>query len=222
MLWQAGILDEVTFVEMKTNQDTLQAVVNGEADFGATATGYELQADALGLEIKMWPDDYYPNHSCCRMVCSDEFIADETNQEALYRLFRAYLRAESDMQDEAVKAEVVDLVVENLDLDKATVESFIYSPHMKYDLDPNSHAVEKMWLNMEGFGYLPDTTIKLADHMNTSIYEKALTSLIEDYPDNQFFKDKMEQFTRDNIGSYDPASDPNQIVTDLTVNLTKN
>lgn len=123
-------------------------------------------------------------------------MEDETNQEALYRLLRAYLRAEEAMQGNM--DHVVDLVVENLDLDKATVESFVKSPHMKYDSDTYKNSVIKMWNKMGDFGYIPDTTIKIEDHINTEIYKKALDSLIEDYPDSQFFKDKLVQFNENN------------------------
>ncbi|MGI5825102.1 MAG: ABC transporter substrate-binding protein [Bacillota bacterium] len=197
VLYDAGILDEVTFVEYKKNQEVLQAVANGEVDFGATATGYELQAADLGLEIKMWPDDYWPNHSCCRMLCRTEFIQDETNQEALYRMFRAYLRAEEAMQGN--EDEVVDLVVENLDLDKATVESFVKSEHMKYDTDPYKNSVIKMWEKMIAFGYVENPDIPIEEHINIDIYQKALESLIADYPDSQFFQDKMKQFEENNF-----------------------
>ena len=196
ILYDAGLYDDVTFVEYKKNQETLQAVANGEVDFGATATGYQLQAKKLGLEIKMWPDEYWPNHSCCRMVAEGKWMEDETNQEALYRLMRAYLRAEEYMQGK--DDEVVDLVVGELDLDKPTVESFVKSEHMKYDTDPYKNSVIKMWNKMKDFDYIPDTSIKINDHINTDIYEKALSSLMEDYPDSQFFKDKWEEFETNN------------------------
>ena len=196
ILYDAGLLDEVTFIEMKKNQETLQAVESGQADFGATATGYQLQAAAMGLEVKMWPDEYWPNHSCCRMLCNTAWLADEHNQEAVYRMLRAYLRAEEYMQDHM--DEVVDLVVENLDLDKATVESFVKSPHMKYDTDPFKNSVIKMWDKMGDFGYIGDNSIVIEDHINIAIYEKALQSLIEDYPESQFFQDKQAQFQENN------------------------
>jgi len=196
ILYDAGLLDEVTFVEYKKNQEVLQAVAAGEVDFGATATGYELQAADLGLEVKMWPDEYWPNHSCCRMLAKTSWLEDEKNQEALYRLLRAYLRAEEAMQGNY--DEVVDLVVKNLDLDKATVESFVKSPHMKYDTDPFKNSVIKMWNKMKDFGYIADTQVKVEDHINTEIYKRALESLIRDYPDSQFFKDKLVQFNENN------------------------
>lgn len=196
ILYDAGFLDEVTFIEYKKNQEVLQAVAAGEVDFGATATGYELQAASLGLEVKMWPDEYWPNHSCCRMLAKTSWMEDEKNQEALYRMLRAYLRAEEAMQGNY--DEVVDLVVKNLDLDKATVESFVKSPHMKYDTDPFKNSVIKMWNKMIDFGYITDTKVKIEDQINTDIYKRALDSLIEDYPDSQFFKDKLVQFNENN------------------------
>ena len=183
---------EVEFVEFKTNQETLQAIANGEVDFGATATGYELQAEALGLEVKMWPDDYWHDHSCCRMECLSSFLEDEGNQEAVYRMFRAFIRAEEYLQDH--KDEVVQLVVKNLDLDQATVESFVYSEHMKYNTDPNRKAVETMWEKMKSFGYIENQDINIDDHINVDIYGTALQSLIEDYPDDAFFQQKLEEF----------------------------
>lgn len=196
ILYDAGLYDDVKFIEYKKNQEVLQAVASGEVDFGATATGYELQAADLGLEIKMWPDDYWKNHSCCRMLAKGSWMKDTTNQEALYRMLRAYLRAEEAMQGNM--GEVADLVVKNLDLDQATVESFVKSPHMKYDTDPYKKSVIKMWNKMGDFGYIPDTQIQVEDHINTEIYKKALESLIKDYPDSKFFKDKLIQFNENN------------------------
>lgn len=196
ILYDAGLLNDVTFVEYKKNQEVLQAIASGEVDFGATATGYELQAADLGLKVKMWPDEYWPNHSCCRMLATGTWMKDEKNQEALYRLLRAYLRAEEAMQGNM--DEVVDLVVKKLDLDKATVASFVKSEHMKYDSDPYKDSVVKMWNKMGKFGYIKDNNIKIEDHINTKIYKKALDSLISDYPDSQFFKDKLVQFNKNN------------------------
>lgn len=191
---QADDPDMIEFIEYKKNTDVLQAVMKGEVDFGATATGYQIQARDLGLEVKMWPDDLWPNHSCCRMLCTNTFLNE--NEETLYRMLRSYLRAEEYMQDNM--QEVSDLVVKNLDLQKETADSFVLSPHMKYDTDPFTNSVQKMWDKMANFGYLTTGDINLSDHMNSSIYKRALESLLADYPDSQFFKDKMEQFNTNN------------------------
>ena len=204
ILYEAGfdINKDVTFVEYKKNTDVLQAVANGEVDFGATATGHQLIARDLGLEVKMWPDEYWENHSCCRMLGTTTWVNE--NEEALYRMLRAYLRAEELMQDESVKEEVVDLVVENLDLKKETVESFVLSEHMKYDTDPYKNSVITMWNRIFEMGYSGldasiQDEINIEDHINIEIYQKALNSLIEDYPDSTFFQDKLEQFNANNL-----------------------
>lgn len=204
ILYEAGydINSDVTFVEYKKNTDVLQAVANGEVDFGATATGHQLIAKDLGLEVKMWPDEYWENHSCCRMFGTTEWV--NNNEEAIYRMLRAYLRAEEMMQDKSVKEHVVDLVVENLDLKKETVESFVLSDHMKYDTDTYKNSVVTMWNRIFDMGYSGlDPAIReeidIEDHINEKIYLKALESLIEDYPDSQFFKDKLEQYNANNL-----------------------
>jgi NitT/TauT family transport system substrate-binding protein len=186
--------DMIEFIEYKKNTDVLQAIASDEVDFGATATGYQIQARDLGLEVKMWPDDLWNDHSCCRMLATNSYVAE--NEEVLYRLLRSYLRAEEYMQDNM--QEVSDLVVENLDIEKETADSFVLSPHMKYDTDPYSNSVKIMWDKMANFGYLEAGEIDLNNHLNTDIYKRALESLIEDYPDSQFFKDKMEQFNSNN------------------------
>ena len=68
ILYDAGLLDTVTFVELKKNTDVLQAIMKKEVDFGATSTGFQIQAKQWGLEVKMWPDEIWQYHSCCRML----------------------------------------------------------------------------------------------------------------------------------------------------------
>lgn len=195
VIGEANDPDMIEFIEYKKNTDVLQAVMKGEVDFGATATGYQIQARDLGLEVKMWPDELWPNHSCCRMLCTNTYLKE--NEETLYRLLRSYLRAEEYMQDNM--QEVSDLVVKNLDLQQETADSFVLSPHMKYDTDPYTKSVQKMWEKMANFGYLTVGDIDLSKHMNSSIYKRALESLIADYPDSQFFQDKMVQFNANNL-----------------------
>jgi NitT/TauT family transport system substrate-binding protein len=192
---------DVEFVEYKKNPDVLQAIANGEVDFGNTATGYQVQAASLGLEVKMWPDEYWENHSCCRMFATTDYV--NNNKEALTRLMRAYIRAEADMQTDEEKQHVADLLVDILDLQPEVTESFVLSPHMKYDTDPYKVAVVTMWNKIFDMGYagidpsLRDK-VNIEDHINTEIYKDAIEGLVKDYPDNEFFAKKLEQFNKNN------------------------
>jgi NitT/TauT family transport system substrate-binding protein len=197
ILHDAGfdIEKDVTFVEFKKNTDTMAAVANGEIDFGAVATGYELQIAEMGMEVKMWPDDLYKNHSCCRMVATNEWLADETNQEAAKRLIKAYLRAERDMTDDAVVDEVCKLTSEELDIQPEVVDSFVKSPHMIYETDPFIQKVVQMWNNMDSFGYL-SADVDLKEHVNSDIYKAALDELIEENPDDSFYQEREEFYVK--------------------------
>lgn len=197
ILYNAGfdIEKDVTFVEFKKNTDTMAAVANGEIDFGAVATGYELQIADMGMEIKMWPDDVYQNHSCCRMVAGSKWLADDNNKEAVKRLMKAYLRAERDMTNESVVDEVCELTSKELDIDRNVVDSFVKSPHMIYETDPYTQKVVQMWNNMNDFGYLK-ANVDIKDHVNSDIYKEALDELMKENPDDAFYKERAEFYEK--------------------------
>ena len=77
------------------------------------------------------------------------------------------------MQDH--KDEVVDLVVENIDVTKETAETFVKSPHMKYDTDPFTNSVSKMWDKMVAFKYLEKGDVDLNKHLNDKFMKKHST-----------------------------------------------
>lgn len=185
---------DVTFVEMKKNTDVMEAVRKGEADFGAVSTGFELQIAEAGMKIDLWPDELWPNHSCCRIIAKTSWLKE--NPELAEKLLRAYLRAEKDMNENIDR--VVELTVENLDMDIKTAESFLLSEHLIYDSDPYKKSIIKMWQSMKSFGYISDSSIDIEDHIDTSVYKSALDSLIKKYPDDDFFQQKLKIFNENN------------------------
>lgn len=198
ILYNAGfdLNEDVEFLQMKKNTDVIEAVRNGQADFGAVSTGFELQLKEAGLNIVMWPDEIWPDHSCCKMVANTDWLAN--NEELAEKLLRAYIKAERDMKNgQAEKA--VDLIVNKLDLDKPTVESFVYSEHMKYDTDPYRHSVKTMWDMMHKFDYISDTGVNIDDHINNDIYGRALKSLLDENPEDDFYKEKWEAYESNNL-----------------------
>lgn len=196
ILHEAGfdIDKDVTFIEMKKNTDVIEAVRSGQVDFGSVSTGFELQIKESGMDIVLWPDELWPNHSCCRMLANGEWL--RKNPEAAEKLLKAYLRAEKDMSEDM--DQVVDLTVKNLDMSKETAESFIKSPHMIYETDPYKHSVVKMWDKMNDFGYITNKEVSIEDHINIEIYKNALDELLERYPEEPFFKTKLKMFKEHN------------------------
>jgi len=197
ILFDAGfdLKKDVTFIEMKKNTDVMEAVRSGQADFGAVSTGFELQIKEAGMNIVMWPDELWPNHSCCRMVAKTSWLKE--NPEAVQRLLRAYLRAEEIMPTNMDR--VVELTVKNLDMSVETAKSFLLSPHIKYETDPYKNSVVKMWDKMQKFGYIVDPKVKIQDHIDTTNYKAALDYLQAKYPNSNFYKEKQKEFNEFNL-----------------------
>lgn len=185
---------DVNFVEMKKNTDVMEAVRSGQVDFGSVSTGFELQIEEAGMDIVLWPDELWPNHSCCRMLANNKWL--DGNKDVAEKLLRAYLRAEKDMDEDM--NQVVDLVVENLDMSKETAESFVLSDHMIYETDPYKNSVVDMWNVMNDFGYINNNEIKIEDHINTEIYKNALDELIKRNPDDKFYEEKLVKYRENN------------------------
>lgn len=185
---------DVNFIEMKKNTDVMEAVRSGQADFGSVSTGFELQIEEAGMEVVMWPDELWENHSCCRMLTNNKWF--EGNQDAVKKLMRAYLRAEKDMSQNM--DQVVDLVTKNLDMSKETAESFVLSEHMIYDTDPYKNSVVDMWNVMNDFGYINNKEINIEDYIDTKVYKDALDELLKEYPDEKFYQEKLETYKNNN------------------------
>ncbi len=196
ILHDAGfdVYKDVTFVEIKRNQDVMEAVRSGQCDFGAVSTGFEPQINESGMRVVMWPDELWPNHSCCRMLSQTEWMAK--NPELLKKLLRAYLRAERDMRQAGGMDLVVKLTTKELDMPESLVRSFVQSPHMLYETDPYKNSVLAMWNKMQSFGYIKDPAIDINDHIDVAIYKAALDSLLAQHPDDPFYKEKLEMFKK--------------------------
>lgn len=194
ILHDAGfdLAKDVTFVEIKRNQDVMESVRNGQCDFGAVSTGFEPQINESGMRIVMWPDELWHNHSCCRMLAKTEWL--DTNQDSLKKLLRAYLRAERDMQAPGGMELVVKLTMKELDMPEALVRSFVQSPHLIYETDPSKKSIVAMWNKMQSFGYIKDQGVDINDHLNILVYKAALDSLVKQYPGDQFFNKKLDSF----------------------------
>lgn len=57
-----------------------------------------------------------------------------------------------------------------------------------------------MWEQMKEIGYVENVDdIDVNDYVNIDLYEKALNELIEQYPDDAYYKDQLIRFNEQNI-----------------------
>ncbi|MEJ9353165.1 ABC transporter substrate-binding protein [Schinkia azotoformans] len=187
---------DVDIVEFKTGGDLLQALTSGKVDVAVSAGSQYLQAQKAGLAVVGWSNDLNPTHVCCRVVTRTDLLTEDKG-EAYKRFLKALIRAEQVKNEDPKVA--VEAAKTHLKLDDETVNSIVNEPHAHYSSDPNSHEVKKMWEQMKSIGYIENADeININEYINIDLYERALNELIEEYPEDQYFKDQLDKFNKQN------------------------
>lgn len=195
LLYDAGydLENDFKWVEFKKTMDALEATRNGQVDFATMPTGQEVIMAEYGLKAVLWPDKYWPNHSCCRVVARTEWL--EQNPNTAMALLRAYLRAGEYLDDTDY---TIQLMMDRLDMDRATVESFVLSEHYQPELDPLKNTVIQVWETMNNIGYI-DSDLNIEEHINTDLYKQALDQLTEENPDSDYYAEKQAFFAEQDM-----------------------
>lgn len=183
---------DFNWVEFKKTPDALEATRNGQVDFATMPTGQEVIMEQYGLKAVLWPDEFWPNHSCCRVVATTEWL--EENPNTAKAMLKAYMKAGEYLDDTDY---TVQLMVDRLGLDQATVESFVLSEHYDPNLDPLKNTVIRVWDMMNQINYI-DSDINIEDHINTEIYKEALDEMTEENPDSEYYQELQDFYTEMN------------------------
>lgn len=198
VLYDAGfdLEKDVNIVQFKSPPEVLEAVRSGQADFGGLPTGEEISAGEYGLETKVYTDELWPYHSCCRLTASSTWL--EENPEAATAILRSYLRA-NEILLEMTDDEIVALTAEKLEIDEERAASFIINDHLILDIDPYRNVVLKMWDRLDDIYTDIDTSsVNIDEHINIDLYKQALDELSERYPDSEYFQEKQAVFAENN------------------------
>lgn len=186
-------VNEIKWLEMDNYTDRVSAVVSGEADYAVLGTGQAYQISQMdNIKVVAYLGDLTPNYSCCRVVSRTEFVKDETNQEALKRLYKAWLRAQAIFEEDRDYA--AEVTAEQIGEDVEFVSAFMSNPDYQLNVDPYKSAVVRAWGWMEELGCFKSdiSDINIEDHINVEIYKKALDECVEEhYDENTEFWDKM-------------------------------
>ena len=175
--------------------EAIEGVKNGELDFAFNQTGYETVREQYGMKDVWYPDDDYPMYSCCRVVARTQWLKDNPNTAKA--LLRAYMRAGVFFDDDDY---VVNLMMDKLDQDKEKVEGYMLNPHYKIHLDPLKNSVLRDWEWALDFGVIENkNNINIEDHINTELYKDVLDDLIDENPDDSYYKDLSKMYDEYNL-----------------------
>lgn len=204
----AAIEDEATGNILYYADETAvaQAVQKGEVELGFLPLEYALlYADAYGLETVTAAGALQENYVCCREVTSrsrlnanpDAFVAYEKARIRAYEYYRA------GETDEAIRANVIDIITKWSGKEPDYVETYLYGGVTKYAVDPNTTGIIKYVEAANNSGLLQSAQIDFAtydirENIDTSIFSKAVNELTAANPDNAFYQQVLAEFNEAN------------------------
>lgn len=195
-LFEAGLnlQEDLEIVELDSPASVMQAVKNGSVDAGVLWPPFVEMAGEQGLAIVTYTGDYFEDHPCCRHIVLNKNIQDRYDEYV--RFTRALIRAEQFYQED--KQGTVDIIANYVKIDKQIIAKDMEKGEMLISADPNKHGVEGFWEGMQNVGYVQSTG-GVSDHINTLIYEEALSSLLAEDPENAFLLQQQETFAKNNL-----------------------
>lgn len=187
---------DVEIINGGTQQERVEAVRNGDADFAVLTTGYATIAEQAGLEVVCYSSDIMDDYSCCRAVANTNWLND--NPVTVKKLLKSWLRAlevfESDREYGA------ELTATQLDADLDYVKAYMLDEkHFKIQVDPSWAIVERAWEIDKKTGIVADDSIDLAEHFNSELYKAALDECVAEHHDeNPDFYDGCVAYYEEN------------------------
>ncbi len=183
-----------------------QAVQKGEVEVGFLPMEYALlYGDAYDLSVVAAAGDLQENYVCCREVTSSKRLAEKYDsfvayEKARIRAFEYYKQGET---DDTVKKDVISTVSQYSGKEADYVETYLYGGITKYATDPNKEGIVKYVEAASNSGLLDSAGVDFSSYditknIDTSAYEEAVTELVEENPEDEFYQDLLKQYQDDN------------------------
>ena len=178
---------EVVDWEIYTDyNDALAAVTRGDVEYALMGTGQNLSVQEMAangeIDIVSYQSEIMENYSCCRMEAQTKWVNDNPN--TVKAVIRALLRAQAYYEDN--KDEAVKLHAEKIEATEEYVAAYMLDDeHYFVSVDPLKNSVIRAWEILDKTGFLDEKAkeINIEDHLNTALYEEALTEAAELYGD---------------------------------------
>ena len=74
------------------------------------------------------------------------------------------------------------------------MDNYLFVNRTLLTLDPNESGVITFYQALGDTGYFDTSAVDVADHIDTSVYAEALSEVLERYPDDEFYQDKLELY----------------------------
>lgn len=192
-----SIKDSFNITNLKDDQTVAQLVGNGEIEVGFLPLEYAyLYEDSYGVEIIAEAGDLIPEYVCCRQATSAEKYEEKYDAFVAYE--KARIRAWEYLEDEKNRQEVVDIVSNYIHKEKDYVENYLYNGITKWSVDPNVKGIINYTEALKNAGILKKEINDISSYVSIGAYEKAITDLNKDNPNNAFYSSKLSLYNQYN------------------------
>lgn len=185
-------LDTIEFIDLGDANTVIQAVKNGEVDFGNVFMTYRSTAVDEGLEIVAHVDDYFPGAPCCRTWANKSDI--EADRDLYVSLLRAQIKAYRVYKTDKEKTK--EYLKNYIEVDDKIIDTQLYDyGHLGLSPDPGKKVVEDFYETSKEVGFA-DGSINVDDYIDTTIYKDALDSLLKEEPDDEVYKELLAEYEK--------------------------
>lgn len=185
-------VDSIHLLEVDSEANVAQAVAKGEADVGFLPTELAKSLNDIGTAVVYEVGELDPQYVCCRQVTSSQKL--EEKRDAFIKFSIANLRAWEYYEDENNRDNIVKLLAEFSGQTEQYVSDLLFVNRTVLTLDPNEKGIISYYNSLDSIGYFDGSSADIEDHIDTSVYAEALQTVLERYPDDAFFQDKLELY----------------------------
>ena len=178
-------LSKITFVELNSQPDVVEAVVKGEVDLGIAFLTNRQTAEIRGLTPISYLDaeDEWPGFICCRMFTMRDKL--EANRDAYVKAMKANIKAYALIQQD--RAAATEYALKELETDADTFNSQVYEyGHLGLNPNPDVKNTSEFFQAMVDIGY-SEGNVDIKDYIDATVYQDALAELLEEDPTNEIY-----------------------------------
>jgi len=184
--------DRVNIIYFDSQKDAYNALQNNTIDAASVYSPYASLAEGAGYKIvyRCSEEEALANQPCCRQVAPTSALAEYPDA---YNAFeRALIKAYKFSQDN--EEGTIKDIKKYIDIDEDYIRTEVYGGYGASNPDPDKKGTALLKDSIVELGYIEDYDFDA--HYNTDIYSKALTSILEEAPDDPVYQSLKEHFDR--------------------------
>lgn len=184
--------DKVNIIYFDSQKDAFNALQNNSIDACSVYSPYASLAKGQGYNVVYYcsNEPALENQPCCRQVAPTSALSK--NADAYLSFERALIKAYKFYQDNHSKT-IAD-VKKYIDIDQDYIETEVYGGYSLSSPDPDKQGTKNLKDVLVNLGYTSDYEID--KFYNTSIFEKALGSLISENPSEKVYAELKNHFEK--------------------------